>query len=162
MLDASTFQDSDLIKLAKENFITLKIDAESDYGEELFTQFKGTGYPLIIFLDKDGIEIDRLYGYLPAYEFIIKMKDVISGQNTFTYYLEEYNKNNHTAEILQPLADKYKDKGNVNMALDLYKQLITSTNISKEDYKIAEYNIASLSLKNNQIQYMVTYLKNNQ
>ena len=162
MLDASTFQDSDLIKLAKENFTTLKIDAESNYGEELFTQFKGTGYPLIIFLNKDGVEIDRLYGYLPAYEFIIKMKDVISGQNTFTYYLEEYNKNNHTAEILQPLADKYKDKGNINIALDLYKQLITSTNISKEDYKIAEYNIASLSLKNNQIQYMVTYLNNNQ
>ena len=157
-----TFQDSDLINLSKENFINLKIDAESDYGQELFTQFNGSGYPLIIFLDEHGLEIDRFYGYLPAYEFIIKMEDVISGQNTFTYYLEEYDKNNHTAEILKPLADKYKDKGNDELALDLYKQLIASSNISKEDYKIAQYNIASLSLKNNQIQYMITYLENNQ
>ena len=161
MLEASTFQDSDLINLSKENFINLKIDAESDYGKELFTQFNGFGYPLIIFLDEHGLEIDRFYGYLPAYEFIIKMEDVISGQNTFTYYLEEYDKNNHTAEILKPLADKYKDKGNDELALDLYKQLIASSNISKEDYKIAQYNIASLSLKNNQIQYMITYLENN-
>ena len=151
--------DSKEINLSKENFINLKIDAESDYGQELFTQFNGSGYPLIIFLDEHGLEIDRFYGYLHAYEFIIKMEDVISGQNTFTYYLEEYDKNNHTAEILKPLADKYKDKGNDELALDLYKQLIASSNISKEDYKIAQYNIASLSLKNNQIQYMITYLE---
>ena len=162
MLDALTFQDTDLISLAKENFVSLKIDAESDYGKELFNQFQGAGYPLIVFLDNNGIELDRFYGYLPAYEFIMKMENIISGKNTFTYYLDEYNKNNHTAEILKPLADKYKDKGNNDIALDLYKQLIVSSNISKEDYKIAEYNIASLSLEKNQTDYMITYLKENQ
>ena len=162
MLDASTFQNNDLINLAKENFINLKIDAESEYGGELFNQFQGSGYPLIVFLDKKGLELDRFYGYLPAYEFMMKMENVMAGENTFTYYLDEYNKNNHTAEILKPLADKYKDKGDSDIALDLYKQLIISSNISKEDYKVAEYNIASLSLKNEQTNYMITYLMNNQ
>jgi len=162
MLDASTFQDTDLVNLSKENFVNLKLDAESEYGRELFEQFQGAGYPLIIFLDHAGLEIDRFYGYLPAYEFMMKMENVISGENTFTYYLDEYNKNNHTAEILKPLADKYKDKGNNDIALDLYKQLIASSNVSKEDYKVAEYNIASLSLKNNQTDYMIAYLKYNQ
>ena len=162
MLDASTFQDTDLVNLSKENFVNLKLDAESEYGRELFEQFQGAGYPLIIFLDHAGLEIDRFYGYLPAYEFMMKMENVISGENTFTYYLDEYNKNNHTAEILKPLADKYKDKGNNDIALDLYKQLIASSNVSKEDYKVAEYNIASLSLKNNQTDYMIAYLKDNQ
>ena len=162
MLDASTFQDTDLIDLAKENFVNLKIDAESEYGQELFNQFQGAGYPLIVFLDQNGLEVDRFYGYLPAYEFIMKMENVISGENTFTYYLDEYNKNNHSAEILKPLADKYKDKGDNDIALDLYKNLIVSSNISKEDYKTAQYNIASLSLENNQNDYMITYLKDNQ
>ena len=162
MLDASTFQDTDLIALAKDNFINLKIDAESEYGRELFEKFQGAGYPLVVFLDHTGLEIDRFYGYLPTYEFMMKMENVISGENTFTYYLDEYNKNNHTAEILKPLADKYKDKGNNDIALDLYKQLIVSSNISKEDYKIAEYHIASLSLKDNQTTYMIAYLKDNQ
>ncbi|MBI45556.1 MAG: hypothetical protein CMG66_05270 [Candidatus Marinimicrobia bacterium] len=162
MLDASTFQDTDLINLTKANFTALKIDAETDYGQKLFSKFNGTGYPLIIFLNKDGIEVDRFYGYLPTYEFIIKMENVISEQNTFTYYLEEYNKNNHSAEILRPLANKYKEQGDKNMALELYKQLITSTNISKEDYKTAQYNIASLSLRNHQIQNMIKYLDYNQ
>ena len=96
MLDASTFKDSDLITLAKDNFINLKIDAESDYGKPIFEQFEGTGYPLIVFLDSNGNELDRFYGYLPAYEFIIKINNVIDGRGTFTYYLDEYNKNNHS------------------------------------------------------------------
>ena len=134
MLDASTFQDTDLIDLAKENFVNLKIDAESEYGQELFNQFQGAGYPLIVFLDQNGLEVDRFYGYLPSYEFMMKMENVISGENTFTYYLDEYNKNNHSAEILKPLADKYKDKGSNDIALDLYKQLIASSNVSKNVY----------------------------
>ena len=162
MLDASTFQDTDLINLSKENFVSLKIDAESEYGQDLFEKFQGVGYPLIVFLDQNGLEVDRFYGYLPAYEFMMKMENVISGENTFTYYLDEYNKNNHTAEILKPLADKYKDKGNYDTALNLYKQLIASSNVSKEDYKVAEYNIASLSLENSAVDYMFTYLKDNQ
>ena len=162
MLDASTFQDTDLVNLSKENFVNLKIDAESEYGQELFEKFQGVGYPLIVFLDQNGLEVDRFYGYLPAYEFMMKMENVISGENTFTYYLDEYNKNNHTAEILKPLADKYKDKGNYDTALNLYKQLIASSNVSKEDYKVAEYNIASLSLENSAVDYMFAYLKDNQ
>ncbi len=162
MLDASTFQDTDLINLSKENFVSLKIDAESEYGQDLFEKFQGVGYPLIVFLDQNGLEVDRFYGYLPAYEFMMKMENVISGENTFTYYLDEYNKNNHTAEILKPLADKYKDKGNYDTALNLYKQLIASSNVSKEDYKVAEYNIASLSLENSAVDYMLAYLKDNQ
>ena len=162
MLDASTFQDNDLINLAKENFISLKIDAESEYGRELFNQFQGAGYPLIVFLDQKGLELDRFYGYLPAYEFMLKMNNAISGKNTFTYYLDEYNKNNHTSEIIKPLADKYKDKGEHDIALNLYKELIKSSNLSQADYKDAQYNIASLSLDDNQTEYMLTYLRDNQ
>ena len=57
MLDALTFTDSDLVQLSKDNFISLKIDAESDYGLELFNQLNGTGYPLIIFVVCFGLFI---------------------------------------------------------------------------------------------------------
>ena len=160
MLDASTFKNSDLITLAQTNFINLKIDAESDYGYPLFEKFQGTGYPLIIFLDSEGNELDRFYGYLPAYEFIIKINNVIEGKGTFTYYLDEYNKNNHSAEILSALADKYRDKVDIENALMLYMELLQSSNISKNDFNKAKYNIASISVKKNNIDPMLEYLKN--
>ena len=72
MLDTSTLNNPDVIKLATNNFINLKIDAETNYGQNLFEKFNGNGYPLVLFLDSNGNELDRFYGYIPAYEFIIK------------------------------------------------------------------------------------------
>ena len=88
----------------------------------------------IVFLDLNGQELDRFYGYLPAYEFIVKMQNVIDGKGTFTYYLDEYNQNNHSAEILSSLADKYNDKGETQRALALYMQLERTSNLSKKDF----------------------------
>ena len=160
MLDASTFKNQELINLSKEHFISLKIDAESEYGRELFIQFNGAGYPLILFLDNQGNEIDRFYGYLPAYEFIIKMNNVLDGNNTLTDYLDKYEKGNHTAEIIKSLAYKYRDKGENKKALKLFNELILTSDISKGDYSNAKYLIASLTLENNEIQSMLDYLNN--
>tara|TARA_Y100001970_G_scaffold91791_1_gene115828 strand:+ start:23979 stop:24842 length:864 start_codon:yes stop_codon:yes gene_type:complete len=162
MLDTSTLNNPDVIKLATNNFINLKIDAETNYGQNLFEKFNGNGYPLVLFLDSNGNELDRFYGYIPAYEFIIKMQNVINGQDTFTYYLNEYNKNNHSAEILSSLADKYNDKGDTQRALALYMQLERTANLSKKDFDKAKYHIASLSLENDKLKPMLAYLNNYQ
>ena len=158
MLEASTFKDKDIIQLATKNFINLKIDAETKHGLPLFNKFNGTGYPLIIFLDSYGNELDRVSGYLPEYEFLIKMKNVLNGKRTFTYYLEEYNKNNHSAEVLSSLASKYQEKGESEAALNLYNQLLQTSNISKQDFDNARYNIAILSIQKDNIALVLEFL----
>ena len=158
MLEASTFKDKDIVQLATKNFINLKIDAETKDGIPLFNQFNGTGYPLILFLDSYGNELDRVSGYLPEYEFLIKMKNVLSGKRTFTYYLEEYNKNNHSAEILSSLASKYQEQGESEAALNLYNQLLQTSNISKQDFDNARYNIAILSIQKDNINLVLEFL----
>ena len=160
MLEASTFKDDNVISLSKNNFISLKIDAETEYGQPLFENFQGTGYPLIIFLDSNGNELDRFYGSLPPYEFIIKMNNVLDGKGTFTYYLDEYNKNNHSAEILASLAQKYQEKGEFDHSLSIYQELLQTSNISKTHFEDAKYNIGILSINNNNLIPIKEFLKN--
>jgi len=161
MLEASTFKDKEIINLAKKNFINLKINAETEYGMPLFNRFNGTGYPLILFLDSNGNELDRISGFLPDYEFIIKMQNILNGKNTFTYYLDEYNKNNHSSEILFALANKYKEKNEIDKAISLYKQLLNSSNISKSDYDNSKYSLAILSIQKNNTALILEYLNEN-
>ena len=158
MLDAKTYSNTALINLAKENFVNLKINAESENGQKLFDEFKGTGYPLIVFLDSNGNELDRFYGYKPSYEFSIKMKNILDGKNTFTYFLTEFEKGNHSSEILKPLADKYREKGEDDIALSLYLQLLNEGNIAKDDFVESKYYIATLSLKQNNIKLINDFL----
>ena len=63
MLDANTFLNSNVINFIQENFIAFKINAETKIGKNLFEQYKGTGYPLIVFIDNNNNELDRFYGY---------------------------------------------------------------------------------------------------
>ena len=161
MLEASTFKDKEIINLAKNHFINLKINAETEYGMPLFNRFNGTGYPLILFLDSNGNELDRISGFLPDYEFIIKMQNILNGKNTFTYYLNEYNKNNHSSEILFALANKYKEKNEIDKAISLYKQLLNSSNVSKSDYDNSKYSLAILSIQKNNTALILEYLNEN-
>tara|TARA_B100000941_G_scaffold101202_1_gene70869 strand:+ start:54477 stop:55340 length:864 start_codon:yes stop_codon:yes gene_type:complete len=161
MLEASTFKDKEIINLTKKNFINLKINAETEYGMPLFNRFNGTGYPLILFLDSNGNELDRISGFLPDYEFIIKLQNILNGENTFTYYLDEYNKNNHSSEILFALANKYKEKNKIDKAISLYKQLLNSANVSKSDYDNSKYSLAILSIQKNNTALILEYLNEN-
>ena len=73
MLDANTFSNKKVSQYLNENFINLKIDAETNYGNSLFTEYNGMGYPLLLFLDENKNEIDRLYGFLDANTFLQKL-----------------------------------------------------------------------------------------
>ena len=158
MLDASTFTDQDIINISKEKLIPIKINAETDEGMDLFNQLQGTAYPMIVFLDKNNNEIDRFYGYLPPYEFLLKINNALNNTGNLIYYLKQYNDGNHSAELIKSLADKYKDKEEFDKAISLYQELLLSSNISKDDYQNSKYNIAFLSLRKNKPSIMLDYL----
>ena len=90
--------------------------------------------------------------------FYIWIKNV---KNTFTYYLDEYNKNKHSSEILFALANKYKEKNEIDKAISLYKQLLNSSNVSKSDYDNSKYSLAILSIQKNNTALILEYLNEN-
>jgi thioredoxin-related protein len=81
--DNKVYKRPDVYEFANTNQINWKIDAEKGEGPDLAEKYKVKGYPTIIFVDGDGNEIDRIYGYIFADEFLQKMKDYNSGANTY-------------------------------------------------------------------------------
>ena len=51
LLDAKTFTDETVVNYLNQNYINLKIYAETNYGNQLFGEYNGSGFPLILFLD---------------------------------------------------------------------------------------------------------------
>ena len=161
MLDAQTFTDKNVIEISNEKLIPLKIDTDSEYGMELFQKYNGHALPLILFINKDNNEIDRFYGYLPPYEFIIKIENALNNTNSFSDYLGKYNGGNHSSELIKLLADKYSDKGEHDKAISLFNELLISSNQSKNDNEYAKYAIATLELKKYNTEALKQYLKEN-
>ena len=53
---------------------------------KLLNSFNGSSIPLLLYLDKDGIEIDRIVGYYPADEYLkkhgIQSADTVQEENS--------------------------------------------------------------------------------
>ena len=106
-LDADTFTDQRVIDFAKQNLISKKIDAEKGDGPEQKKKYRVRGYPTILFLDNQGVEIDRIVGYKPPEEFLSELNRIKNGKNTISEILTRYKQNKHHYPTQIDLAEKY-------------------------------------------------------
>tara|TARA_B100000029_G_scaffold352019_1_gene344511 strand:+ start:255 stop:1127 length:873 start_codon:yes stop_codon:yes gene_type:complete len=158
LLDANTFSNQNVAQKLNENFINIKIDAETKYGQQLFANFSGTGYPLILFLDSDKSEIDRFYGYYETDKFINKLDEILKGENIFPNLLKRYELGDNSAETMSKLAKKYADRGEDSLAVGLYKLVVDSKDVSLDMFHEAKYFINTKLLWGGKIDYMKAYL----
>ncbi|MEZ4691153.1 MAG: thioredoxin family protein [Ignavibacteria bacterium] len=109
--DRKVYTNQEVSEFANANQINWKIDAEKGEGPDLAKKYGVKGFPTIIFADANGVEIDRIYGYLPAEQFLAKMKDYNNGVNTYGAISKmlEADPNDATANYL--MAEKISTNG---------------------------------------------------
>ena len=151
MLDANTYSHNSVIDYIHNTFIPFKINAESKQGNTLFEHYQGTGYPLIIFIDSNNNELDRLYGYYPPDDFILKLENISKGINTYPDLLGKYKLGDTSAETMFKLALKTTDRGNDSLATILYENVIIHKDVSWDMFHKSKLALGISSLKNNQL-----------
>jgi thiol:disulfide interchange protein DsbD len=80
-LDEVTFHNPEIVKQAKKDFITIKVDLTrkgNPVYEDLLRQYNVKGVPTVIFLDSQGKEQRqlRLVDFLPADQFLVRMVEI--------------------------------------------------------------------------------------
>ena len=151
MLDANTFSNDNVINYIDKNFIPLKINAEDKYGSVLFEQFKGTGYPLLIFFDTRHNELERFYGYYPPDDFKNKLEQIMKGENTFPDLLARYQMGDQSSETKFALANKYFDRGNDSLASELFGQIIMHKDVSYNMFHQSKLSLGVIALNNDNL-----------
>lgn len=83
-MEETTFTDKEVIELLNNNFVSLKINSESKQilsktnknitGISLAQKYQITGLPTVVFLDKKGVALTAVPGYLSTDLFIIILK----------------------------------------------------------------------------------------
>ena len=159
LLDSDTFTNEEVIQYVDNNFIPIKINAESEYGIPLYEKFKGTGYPMIIFLDKEKNEIDRFYGFYPPNDFILKLNNILSGDHTFPDLLTKYKLGDNSSSTIFELAKKYFSRGEYDDALQLYEKILENKDLSYNMFHETNYSIGMIKLKNNESNNLEKYIR---
>lgn len=85
-LDKKVYTDNEVAGFANTKQVNWKIDAEKGEGIDLAKKYAVSGFPTIVFVDGNGDEVDRIVGYIPAKDFLKKIKEFSEGTNTFGAY----------------------------------------------------------------------------
>lgn len=109
--DKKVYTNTAVSDFANANQINWKIDAEKGEGPDLAKKYGVKGFPTIIFTSSDGTEIDRIYGYLPAEQFLVKMKDYNAGVNTYSSIKKLLDENPEDAGYNYMMAEKITSSG---------------------------------------------------
>ena len=114
--------------------------ADSAEGKTLIEHYKISGFPSIVFVDSDSIEIDRIIGYLPPDNFLIELKRIQRGENTIPDYIKRTTENPNDFNLWKALAQKYEDRGDLPSAVEVWES-VAEANIGNKvlvDYKLVE------------------------
>jgi len=76
-LDNNVYNQANVANYLNKACINLKINAEDNDGTSLSKKYKITGFPTIVFINSEGVEIGRIVGYLAADDFLKSAKDVL-------------------------------------------------------------------------------------
>ena len=102
------FVDSNVIDFFAKEMVLVKINAEAD--SMLKKRYRISGYPTLVLANKDGIEIDRIVGYLPADTFLKTLRDYSNGIGTLDDLLGRAETETGRS-LYYEIANKYKYRG---------------------------------------------------
>jgi thioredoxin-related protein len=110
--DRFIFSDSSFQHYLKENFYSLKLDAEAPENIEFVKKYRVTGYPTLIITDPKGNEINRIVGFYdekPAY-YVDLIESMLQGKENFDAYKQDYLLHPDSMELVAEIAGKLFSK----------------------------------------------------
>jgi len=91
--------------------------------KDIIQHYKISGFPSVVFVDKDGTEIDRIIGYLPPEEFLKELQRIQRGENTIADYIKRTTENPEDFNLWKILASKYEERGDLQSAVEVWESV---------------------------------------
>ena len=159
-LEAVTLSDSKVIDFAKDNLISIKLDAWYDsIGIDLFNKYNGSYIPLLVFLNNKGEEVERVVGYKNPTEFLKILGNVILNKDTFLSLMNKFNSGDRNVKLINSIAIKVEDHNNDELSQEIYSLIQSDKqNYSSEIIIKSELYMAKSALYNNSLSEMNAFI----
>ena len=106
--------------------------------------------------------MDRIIGFLPPTEYLLRIEDIAKKRNTLDDYLDRYENGNVSADIIAGIALKYEDRKENDKAAKFYSILIKDyPDPSSEYYIKGKFFLASHEFKTGDDTALKEYIAEN-
>lgn len=158
-LDEEVYTNEQVIKYFNENFINVKFDTESEYGEVLAYAFKISSLPTLLFLTEKQEVFDTVLGFVPAPQLMAYGQRAVDDYALLPELEEKYDDliatNEEKLELIRILEGK-----NFERAAEVAKDYISQLKL--DDYLNNIENLWLVSRFENQLSSVpYSYIINN-
>ncbi len=113
--------DQKVIDYFSNHMVLAKLNAEQD--TLAAEEYHVMAYPMLVMINPDGTEVDRIVGYLPPDEFLETLDNYQQGIGTLADLLKQAESSEDRGMYFE-IADKYKYSGRSDQAIDWYEKVI--------------------------------------
>lgn len=133
MMDQNVFSDEEVGSYFNDQFINVKLDAETEFGAKLTAENKVSGFPTYLFVDKSGKTVKTVVGYMEAAEFLKAGKGSLSIWKSYSMLNEAYEKGTLKKEQVGEFLAALKEKGLEAKAVEVANSF--AKDFKEDDYK---------------------------
>jgi TolA-binding protein len=141
----TTLPDSYVQKFLN-NFEIGKINAEVD--TMTAARFGVRSFPTVQMLKSNGMEIDRIVGFLPPEEFVTAIVNAMSGIGTLEDLLNKLAKKPKDIELTYEVGQKFRWRGDYDKAATYFREvMMLDTDNAKKMAAQAAFNLGHMQYK---------------
>ncbi|MDQ1280054.1 MAG: thioredoxin 1 [Thermoproteota archaeon] len=75
-LDRETYEKGDVVAYLNDKLICIRINVDENI--HISNYYNITALPTIVFLSAESVEVDRIIGFLPSEQFLVRVGDILS------------------------------------------------------------------------------------
>jgi len=144
MMDREVYTDPDVADYMNENFVSVRMDGETDYGRIYAEAQELQGYPSMFIFSRNGEPVSRIVGFTPAEELTASLKGTVEGFKEIKAYQTLYQRGTLEEEEFAAYITAVRAMGNQKEAerlSDEYMEQIMGDKLSDNDIRVVSYHM---------------------
>ena len=145
-MDEVVYTDPEVAAYMNENFISVRLDGETEYGRKYASEHELEGYPSMFVFSPDGEMISRIIGYTAADKLLASLGTTMENYALVREYRPEYENGNLKGKEWAHFINATRNLGNQERAELLateYRQNMKGRKLSDPDIQVIAYYLTT-------------------
>lgn len=141
-MDREVYTNADVANFMNDNFVSVRLDGESDFGRKFANDQQLEGYPSMFILSRDGEPVSKVVGFTPADELVKSLKGKLEGYRAVRKYRTLYSRGTLEDEDFALYIAAVRNMGNQDEAEKLaaeYTERIVGPRLSDNDIRVVAF-----------------------
>ncbi len=144
MMDRDVYTDPAVAEYMNANFISVRMDGETDYGRVYAAAQELEGYPSMFIFSMNGEPISKVVGFTPAEQLVSTLKATVDGYKEIRIYQAKYQRGTLEEVEFAAYIAALRSMGNQKEADKLgdeYMEQVIGEKLSDNDISVVAYHM---------------------